>query len=120
VTELRDRVGKILAKVATSKGVADAIIATRDGLTALGELRSAGDDGTVAAMAAAAFAAVETAGLEVGAGPMAHLHASCSGRELLVAGLDDQYILIVVAERGGNALKALEHAQSDLQTALAG
>lgn len=119
MAELRDRAGKILAKTVESKGVLDAIIATRDGLAALGSLKDAGDDDTVAAMAAASFAAIETAALEVGAGRVAHLHAHCTGHELLVAGLDDEYILVIVTEQGDKALSALEDAQKQLQTALA-
>lgn len=119
MSELRDRAGKILAKTAEASGVLDAMIATRDGLAALGSLKEGGDDDTVAAMAAASLAAAETAALEVGAGRVDHFHAHCTGHELLVAGLDDQYILVLVADDGGTALKALENAQKELQTALA-
>ncbi len=118
---LRDRAGDILATAANAEGVTDAIIATRDGLVALGNLRNAGDNDTVSAMAAASLAAAETAGLEVGAGRIEHIHAVCSGCDLLVAGLDDEYILILVAERGEDkAQAALDQARQELQTALAG
>lgn len=121
MSNLRERAGDILATAANADGVTDAIIATRDGLVALGNLRNSGDNDTVSAMAAASLAAAETAGLEVGTGPIEYLHAVCSGCDLMLAGLDDEYILVLVAEHEGDkARAALDQARQELQTALAG
>ncbi len=114
---LLDQAADILAAAARAEGVRDAMIASRDGLPAMGDLNQGSRD-TVAAMAAASIAAAETASMSAGNGPVDHVRARAGNAELLVGGLDDEYILILVCEMSDVASAAFDKARADLKLAL--
>ncbi len=115
--QLREAAEHIIDETLKHPGVTGAIIATRDGLPALGSAKI-GDQDVIVAMAAASLAAAETTALEAGAGPVDEVMSICGQSKVRVCGLDNDHLLIVVSMDDEGAT-AMDSAREQLQEALA-
>ncbi len=121
MSDLRVRADGILERLAASPDVVGAALITRDGLPVLSRFAHAVDMQTLGAMSAAALAAVETAGMELGTDTISRLTANAATLHILVEGVDDRHILVAATRSDDSGpLKTVRSAGDELRTLLVG